>query len=155
MILKGPYARQRIVIPVVVGSNPISHPTFSQSVRQRHSRWPALVRAVARVCAGLWTFTLLVPVWAIDEGISKRLATPVPIERLEVTPDPEDRPAPVKDRWVRFAEALGPGKSASRSVVVGTDASGVGYACYSPCFINCCVRGPDPAASVTGRNAGR
>jgi len=80
---------------------------------------------------------------------------PVPIERLEVSPDPEDRPAPTKDRWVRFAEALGPGRSAGRSETSGTDASGVRYSCYSPCFINCCVRGPDPAAAVAGRNAGR
>ena len=90
-----------------------------------------------------------------DEARDSVRRPPVPIERLEVSPDPEDRPAPTKDRWVRFAEALGPGRSAGRSETAGTDASGVRYACYSPCFINCCVRGPDPAAAVTGRNAGR
>lgn len=79
----------------------------------------------------------------------------VPVERLEVKPDPEDRPAPVKDKWVRFAEALGPGRSAGRSEATGTDASGTRYTCYTPCFINCCVRGPDPSTSALGRNAGR
>ena len=114
-----------------------------------------LMRALARISAGLWAFALLLPAWAVDEVASKRLAPPVPIERLEVTPDPEDRPAPVKDKWARFAEALGPGRSASRSERSGTDSGGVRHACYSPCFINCCVRGPDPGASATGRNAGR
>ena len=114
-----------------------------------------LLRVAARVSVGLWACASLAPAWGADELSGKRVAPPVPIERLEVTPDPEDRPAPVKDRWVRFAEALGPGRSPSRSEIAGADASGVRYACYSPCFINCCVRGPDPAASVTGRNAGR
>lgn len=77
------------------------------------------------------------------------------MERLEVTPDPEDRPAPVKGKWVRFAEALGPGRSAARSESNGTDAAGVRYTCYSPCFINCCARGPDPGSATLGRNAGR
>lgn len=104
---------------------------------------------------GLAALAVPLPAVGADEASDRVRRPPVPIDRLEVTPDPEDRPAPTKDRWVRFAEALGPGRSAGRSETAGTDASGVRYACYSPCFINCCARGPDPAAAVTGRNAGR
>ena len=109
------------------------------------------------VVAWMGVAALAVPLPAVgaDEARDRVRRPPVPIEKLEVTPDPEDRPAPTKDRWVRFAEALGPGRSAGRSETAGTDASGVRYACYSPCVINCCVRGSDPAAAVTGRNAGR
>ena len=114
-----------------------------------------LVRGAGMVGLFLWSLAWISPAMAADEPVIKPKRPPVPIERLEVTPDPEDRPAPTKDRWVRFAEALGPGRSAGRSETAGTDASGVRYACYSPCVINCCVRGPDPAAAVTGRNAGR
>jgi len=114
-----------------------------------------VILRVVVACLGLRALSEpLVAVGADDARDSVR-RPPVPIERLEVSPDPEDRPAPTKDRWVRFAEALGPGRSAGRSETSGTDASGVRYSCYSPCFINCCVRGPDPAAAVAGRNAGR
>ena len=45
----------RIVIPVVVGSNPISHPTFTQCKRVARARVAELVDALASGVSVLWT----------------------------------------------------------------------------------------------------
>jgi hypothetical protein len=58
-----------------------------------------------------------------------------------VVPDNEDRPAPEKNRWAKFEEALGPGRSAnSRFRTYGwRNNDGTRVECYAPCVINCCV----------------
>ena len=45
----------RIVIPVVVGSNPISHPTFTQCQSVTRARVAELVDALASGVSVLWT----------------------------------------------------------------------------------------------------
>ena len=63
----------------------------------------------------------------------------VPLERILVVPDPEDRLAPTKNRREKFEEALGPGRSARRTVTTWRDNAGRRVECYSHCVINCCV----------------
>lgn len=63
------------------------------------------------------------------------------LEKLEVTPDPEDRKAPEASRWEKMDRALGPGKSAKREWVETYDNAGVRTACMNPCPTPlCCVR---------------
>jgi len=67
---------------------------------------------------------------------------PVHQGKIVVTPDNEDlSPAP-KDRWERFAEALGPGRTAlSRHRTYGwRNNDGTRMECIAPCIVNCCVR---------------
>ena len=61
--------------------------------------------------------------------------------RIVVGPDNEDLPAPEKDRWARFAEALGPGRTAlGRHRTYGwRNNDGTRTECIAPCYINCCV----------------
>lgn len=64
---------------------------------------------------------------------------PVPGERIIVVPDPEDLAPPAKNRWKKFEEALGPGRSARHTVSAWRTNDGIRTECYSPCVINCCV----------------
>ena len=61
------------------------------------------------------------------------------LERIIVVPEPEDRMPATKNRWQRFEEALGPGRSARRTVTGWRENNGVRVECYTRCFVNCCV----------------
>ena len=63
------------------------------------------------------------------------------LEKLEITPDPEDQKAPEASRWEKMERALGPGKSAKREWVETFDNAGGLMACMKPCPTPlCCVR---------------
>jgi hypothetical protein len=63
------------------------------------------------------------------------------LEKLEITPDPEDLKAPEASRWEKMERALGPGKSAKREWVETFDNAGGRMACMRPCPTPlCCVR---------------
>lgn len=66
----------------------------------------------------------------------------VHVERITVRPEsPDDAPG-TKNRWVKFEEALGPGRTAQARYHTyawrGNDGSRV--ECYEPCFNDCCIR---------------
>lgn len=66
---------------------------------------------------------------------------PVHQGTIVVVPDNEDRPSPQKDRWARFEEALGPGRTAlgRHSTHGWRNNDGTRVECIAPCYINCCV----------------
>ncbi len=57
-------------------------------------------------------------------------------ERIVVLP--EWTPAE-KSRWQKFEAALGPGRSARRTVTASRNNDGSRMECYTRCVINCCV----------------
>jgi hypothetical protein len=75
-------------------------------------------------------------------------------ERIVVVPDNEDLSPPEKNRWVRFEEALGPGRSAERRhrTFGWRNNDGTRVECYSPCVVNCCVGSGE--FSTTGSGLG-
>ena len=76
-------------------------------------------------------------------------------ETIIVVPDPEDLPVPEKNRWLRFEEALGPGRSASSQYrsFGWRNNDGTRLECYSPCIMNCCVG--TTRFSLTGSGLGQ
>jgi hypothetical protein len=60
---------------------------------------------------------------------------------IVVVPDNEDLSPPQKNRWLKFEEALGPGRTANNryhtSAWRNNDGSRV--ECIAPCVMNCCV----------------
>ena len=66
---------------------------------------------------------------------------PVHQGTIVVVPENEDRPSPQKDRWARFEEALGPGRTAlGRHRTYGwRNNDNTRVECIAPCYINCCV----------------
>ena len=60
-------------------------------------------------------------------------------EQIIVVPEPEDRGPATKSRWVKFEEALGPGRSARRTVTSWCNNDGTRTECYAPCNNLCCT----------------
>lgn len=67
--------------------------------------------------------------------------TLIRVEKMTVRPENEDLGPLAKSRWVKFEEALGPGRSASRRYTSygWRNNDGSRMECCSPCVINCCV----------------
>lgn len=81
--------------------------------------------------------------------------SPEPVHQgtIVVVPENEDRPSPEKDRWARFEEALGPGRTAlGRHRTYGwRNNDNTRVECIAPCYMNCCVRsGGLPAVGQSG-----
>ena len=106
--------------------------------------------AVAMIVCGVAMFMMLVAcsqpanaqVLTLDQGaLQVRAPTfAVPLGRVTVTPAPEDRPAPARDKWQRFEQAPNASRVSHRyrvSEIITND--GARTACYTPCVINCCV----------------
>ena len=65
----------------------------------------------------------------------------VHLDTIVVRPVGEDSSRREENRWVRFEQALGDGRSrAARHQVHGwRNNDGTRVECYSPCFLNCCA----------------
>ena len=75
------------------------------------------------------------------------------IEHITVTPAPEDRAPPRKDRWQRFEEALNAGPSRRYRRTETATNQGERISCYEPCSNNCCAT--SGGFSTTGHGFGR
>ena len=70
----------------------------------------------------------------------------VPMEKLEVLPDPEDMQAPEASRWEKMERALGRGRSAKPVWSDSRDNGGVRLHCRNPCPpwpFPCCISSGD------------
>ena len=80
---------------------------------------------------------------------------PVRLESITVRPEPAPSGGASDQRWVKFEQALGPGRSrASGHRVHGwRNNDGTRVECYSPCFLNCCAE--SGGFSLLGAGFGR
>ena len=62
----------------------------------------------------------------------------VALGSITVYADPEDLPAPSKDKWTRFADTI----TGASHFIEGRYADGTRFSCRTPCVVNCCV-GPN------------
>ena len=81
----------------------------------------------------------------------------VPMEKLEVLPDPEDVQAPEASRWEKMERALGRGRSAKPVWTESRDNGGVRLHCRNPCppwpFECCIVSGDFSIANPRAKGA--
>jgi len=89
----------------------------------------------------------------VEPSVYPLLANAGHIEHITVTPAPEDRAPPKKDRWQRFEEALNAGPARRYRRTETATNQGERISCYEPCSNNCCAT--SGGFSTTGQSFGQ